>query len=83
MLKKVANKIAFIIFVLLTSSFMLVSFLSYKKTNSVMIEMSGSSKEAITRSAEIFFENYTKSSIVSIEKLVNYLQKNPELVHNK
>ncbi|QKF63298.1 Cache sensor-containing MCP-domain signal transduction protein [Campylobacter mucosalis] len=83
MLKKVANKIAVIILALLASSFVIFSFLSYKETNMAMIGMSETSKESITRSAEIFIEEYAKTRVMAVEKLVNYLQKNPELIQDR
>ncbi|MGB2553054.1 PDC sensor domain-containing protein, partial [Campylobacter sp. MOP51] len=83
MFSRVSNKIATIIFVLLTASFLTFAFLSYRQTTLAMVGMSEKSKEAITLSGGLFIEEYVSSRVEAVENFIYYLQKNPEFFSDK
>ncbi|QCD53157.1 Cache sensor-containing MCP-domain signal transduction protein [Campylobacter sp. RM16192] len=82
-MKKVANKIAFIIFILLTFSFVVFAMINYNKTKDTVINISKSSKEASTRSISLFVQEFFKARTKEVENFVNYIEKNPHLLQDK
>ncbi|MGB2553649.1 cache domain-containing protein, partial [Campylobacter sp. MOP51] len=82
-MKKAANKIALIIFVLLTIAFAIFETVSYKGMKDTIIDVSKSSKEASTRSVAIYVREYFNSKIVAVENLAKYIQDNPYLMQDR
>ena len=57
-MKKVANKIAFIIFALLAVLFTVFAAMNYNGTKNTILDVSANSKEAIARSLEVYADKY-------------------------
>ena|GEM_PF-3952974 len=83
MLNKISNKIALIIFVMLSIAFATFAIVSYKETVTAMIGLSEKSKVATTRSAGKFIEEYINTRIVAVDGMIKYLQNHPELLNDK
>ncbi len=83
MLKKVANKIALIILVLLTISFAIFATISYENTQSTILEFSKTAKESSTRSATIFIKEFLDTKVSAVENFARYIESKPELMHDK
>ena len=83
MLNKISNKIALIIFVMLSIAFATFAIVSYKETVTAMIGLSEKSKVATTRSAKKFIEEYINTRIVAVDGMIKYLQNHPELLNDK
>jgi len=76
-MKKVANKIAFIIFALLAVLFTIFAAMNYNSTKNTILDVSKNSKEAIARSLEVYVDEYLSSKVYAVEGLMRYIEENP------
>lgn len=82
-MNKVANKIGLIILILLTISFFIFSFVSYKETETSLMNASSESKEVSALAAKLFVESYFDSRIKAVENFGKFLKENPEFMDNR
>ena len=82
-MKKVANKIAFIIFALLAVLFTIFAAMNYNSTKNTILDVSKNSKEAIARSLEVYVDEYLGSKVFAVEGLVRYIEENPHLMMDR
>ena len=82
-MKKVANKIAFIIFALLAVLFTIFAAMNYNSTKNTILNVSENSKEAIARFLEVYVDEYLGSKVFAVEGLARYIEANPHLMMEK
>ena len=82
-MKKVANKIAFIIFALLAVLFTIFAAMNYNSTKNTILDVSKNSKEAIARSLEVYVDEYLSSKVYAVEGLMRYIEENPHLMMDR
>ena len=82
-MKKVANKIAFIIFALLAVLFTIFAAMNYNSTKNTILDVSKNSKEAIARSLDVYAEEYLGTKVFAVEGLARYIEENPHLMTDK
>ncbi|MGH1601220.1 PDC sensor domain-containing protein, partial [Campylobacter majalis] len=82
-MQKVANKMALIVLVLLTISFVTFSAISYQKSKDTILQMSKDSKEAAAIASEIFLDDFFSTTIFVVEGFESYIKENPEILHDK
>nr|WP_314300621.1 methyl-accepting chemotaxis protein [Campylobacter showae] len=82
-MKKVANKIAFIIFALLAVLFTIFAAMNYNSTKNTILDVSKNSKEAIARSLEVYVDEYLSSKVYAVEGLMRYIEENPHLMADR
>ncbi|ASM39820.1 MCP-domain signal transduction protein [Campylobacter sputorum subsp. bovis] len=83
MLSKVSSKVSLIILFLLAVSFTVFSFINYNSTKNVVLSESMSNKKTITKSVEMYVEQYIKTRVFAINNFAKYLGANPYLLDDK
>ncbi|MBE2985500.1 methyl-accepting chemotaxis protein, partial [Campylobacter sp. RM6883] len=83
MMRKVSNKLAVIILALLTLSFVVFSGISYFKSKDTIINLSKDSKQASSKAAEVFVEEFFGTKILAIEQFELFLKQNKHLLNDR
>ncbi|MDL0088137.1 PDC sensor domain-containing protein, partial [Campylobacter gastrosuis] len=81
-MKKVANKIAVVILVMLTLAFGAFSFISYKESESSMMSIQRDFKVVSSYSIKLFVENYFTPNIKTVAAFSQVIQKDPSLIND-
>lgn len=83
MLNKISNKLAVYILVLLVICFSVFTFINYKSTQSIIIEVSENSKKGSAFAMELFVTQYFLSKVEAVENLSTRFEKNPYLMQHR
>ena len=79
MFSKISNKIAIIVVALLIISFSIFAFLNFSETKSTMIDMTKNAKDVVSIADRVIVEQIMAPKIDAVNKLVDYLERNPNL----
>ncbi|MGH1601683.1 cache domain-containing protein, partial [Campylobacter majalis] len=82
-MQKLANKLAVIVLLLLTVSFLVFSAISYNKSKETIVDLSIDSKQISSVSAKVFVEEFYATKIVALEGFERYIKNNPYLINDK
>ena len=82
-MKKVANKIALIIVVLLVVSLAVFSTVSYTNTKENIYDLAKESKTSASKVLQFYMNAFFDDKIDVVEKFVRYLELHPEILENR
>ncbi|MGH1600594.1 cache domain-containing protein, partial [Campylobacter majalis] len=82
-MKKVANKIAIIILVLLSVAFIVFSSLSYFSSKDNTIELVKSSKQSMSVSIDVFIRELMGTKFIALDGFESYIKNHPEMLFDR
>ena len=82
-MKKVANKVALIIVVLLVVSLAVFSTVSYTNTKENIYDLAKESKTSASKVLQFYMNAFFDDKIDVVEKFVRYLELHPEILENR
>ncbi|MGG7048960.1 MULTISPECIES: PDC sensor domain-containing protein, partial [unclassified Campylobacter] len=83
MLNKVANKIALIIFVLLTVVFTIFSVLGYNTSRENIVDVVKDSKRSLAVSLNTFVDGLIGTRFIAMQGFENYVKNHPEMLYDR